>query len=469
MAKVHDIRKAFFEEGHSVSRIAEEQGIDRKTVRKYIDQEDWNQPAKKPPRSRPGILESFKPTIDAWLEDDRHRRRKQRHTAKRVYDRLVKEKEFTGSYRTVALYVGQRKREMGRGSQPALPLVHRAGEAQVDFGEADYLLQGTLVHGCYFLVIGGIPVRLWFDNASTMVRQILGGGERTLTDRFRRFQEHFGFAVAFCNPAAGHEKGSVENKIGYHRRNFLVPVPSFEDLEAFNAQLLERCAQDHQREHYRKERLIAELFAEDQAHLLSLPRIPFDPARHESHLADAYGMVALEGGRHRYSSSPRYAGERVQAQVTAQWVVILDENLRPVVRHRRLYGSSRQESMDWLPYLTQLSRRPGALKYTPVYSMMPEPLQRWLEAQPRQQVGRALGLLAALSQVSGFGSACTAVSESIQRGVTDPDSLVALHDRLRGHAPLCEPLPAHSHGIQAPQVIFDPARYDAMLAGARHE
>jgi transposase len=500
MAKVHDIRKAFFEEGHSVSRIAEEQGIDRKTVRKYIDQEDWNQPAKKPPRSRPGILESFKPTIDAWLEDDRHRRRKQRHTAKRVYDRLVKEKEFTGSYRTVALYVGQRKREMGRGSQPALPLVHRAGEAQVDFGEADYLLQGTLVHGCYlsvsfpysnagflqvipgenteclfealiaiFLFIGGIPVRLWFDNASTMVRQILGGGERTLTDRFRRFQEHFGFAVAFCNPAAGHEKGSVENKIGYHRRNFLVPVPSFEDLEAFNAQLLERCAQDHQREHYRKERLIAELFAEDQAHLLSLPRIPFDPARHESHLADAYGMVALEGGRHRYSSSPRYAGERVQAQVTAQWVVILDENLRPVVRHRRLYGSSRQESMDWLPYLTQLSRRPGALKYTPVYSLMPEPLQRWLEAQPRQQVGRALGLLAALSQVSGFGSACTAVSESIQRGVTDPDSLVALHDRLRGHVPLCEPLPAHSHGIQAPQVIFDPARYDAMLAGARHE
>jgi transposase len=500
MAKVHDIRKAFFEEGHSVSRIATEQGIDRKTVRKYIDQEDWNQPTRKPPRPRPGILEELKPTIDAWLEEDRRRRRKQRHTAKRVYDRLVKEKGFSGSYRTVAVYVGQRKREMGRDAQPALPLVHRPGEAQVDFGEADYILQGTLVHGFYlsvcfpysnagflqvvpgqnteclfqaliaiFLFIGGIPVRLWLDNASTMVRQILGGGERTLTERFRRFQEHFGFALAFCNPAAGHEKGSVENKIGYHRRNLLVPVPSFDDLEAFNAGLLQRCLQDHQREHYRKERLIAELFAEDQGNLLALPRIRFDAARYESYLADAYGMIGLEGGRHRYSSSPRYAGGRVQVKITAQWVEVLDDSLRSVVRHRRLYGSSRQESMDWLPYLTQLSRRPGALKYTPVYSLMPEPLQRWLEAQPRPAVGKALGLLAALSEAGGFASACTAVSESIQRGVSDPDSLVALHERLKGHTPLCEPLPARSHGIQAPQVIFDPSRYDAMLAGARHE
>jgi len=500
MAKVHDIRKAFFEEGHSITRIAQEQGIDRKTVRKYIEQEDWNQPAQRVPRCRPGILESFKPTIDAWLEEDRRRRRKQRHTAKRVYDRLVAEKQFAGSYRTVTAYVGQRKRELGRDSQPALPLVHRAGEAQVDFGEADYVLQGTLVHGFYlsvsfpysnagfvqvvpgenteclfealiaiFLWIGGIPARLWFDNASTIVRQILGGGERTLTDRFRSFQEHFGFALAFCNPAAGHEKGSVENKVGYHRRNFLVPVPQFDDLEAFNAGLLERCAQDHQREHYRKERLIAELFAEDQGQLLPLPRISFDPARYESYLADAYGMIGTEGGRHRYSTSPRYAGERVQTQISAQWVVVLDESLRPVVKHRRLYGSSRQESMDWLPYLTQLSRRPGALKYTPVYSLMPEPLQRWLDAQPRPQVGKAVALLAALSEASGFSSACAAVSESIQRGITDPDSLVALHDHLTRHAPLCEPLPAHRHPIQAPQVLFDPARYDAMLTGARHE
>jgi len=500
MAKKHDIRKAFFEEGHSISRIAEEQGIDRKTVRKYINQEDWNETVKKPPMRRSGILDAFKPIIEKWLNEDRRRRKKQRHTAKRVYDRLVEEEGFTGSYRTVAAYVGQRKRESGRDSQPALPLVHRRGEAQVDFGEADYEQKGTLVHGFYlsvsfpfsnagfvqvvpgenteclfealmaiFLFIGGIPVRLWLDNASTLVRKILTDGKRTLTDRFRRFQEHFGFALTFCNPAAGHEKGSVENKIGYHRRNLLVPVPEFDDLDTFNEELLRRCVQDHQREHYRKERLIAQLFDEDQGELLAMPNIPFDPARYESYRADAYGMITTESGRHRYSTSPRYAGGRVQTKITAQWVVVLDDSLRPVVKHRRLYGSARQESMDWLPYLTQLSRRPGALKYTPVYSMMPEPLQRWIDAQPRHQVGKAVALVAELTKISGFNGACRAVSDSIQRGVTDPDSLVALHDRLRRHMPLCEPLPEHSHSIQAPQVLFDPARYDTMLSGARHE
>ena len=89
MAKVHDIRKAFFEKGHSISKIAEEQGIDRKTVRKHINQDDWNEPVKKPPNRRPGILEAFKPIIDEWLNEDRRHRKKQRHTSKRVYDRLV--------------------------------------------------------------------------------------------------------------------------------------------------------------------------------------------------------------------------------------------------------------------------------------------------------------------------------------------------------------------------------------------
>ena len=86
MAKIHDIRKAFFEKGHSVSRIAEEQGIDRKTVRKYINQEDWNETVKKPPMRGSGIVDAFKPIIEEWLNEDRRRRKKQRHTAKRVYD-----------------------------------------------------------------------------------------------------------------------------------------------------------------------------------------------------------------------------------------------------------------------------------------------------------------------------------------------------------------------------------------------
>ena len=318
-----------------------------------------------------------------------------------------------------------------------------------------------------FAWIGGVPAKLWFDNASTIVRAILRGGGRELTDRFRRFQEHFGFALTFCNPASGHEKGSAENKVGYLRRNLLVPVPEFESIAEFNAELLRRCDADNRREYYRKEVPIAELFEQDRRQLLVLPQIPFDPSRFETVRADAYGMVTLEKGRHRYSTSPRYAGELVRVQITAQKLVVLDESDRPVVIHRRFYGGTKQESMDWLPYLTQLSRRPRALKYTPVYEMMSDLLRHWIDARPPGETGTALALLAELTRRGGFHSACQAVSNSIACGVTDVDSLVALYDRLTRDFALLEASVTGEHRVDAPRVAFHPERYDQMLSGGR--
>lgn len=498
MAKVHDIRYAFFEEGSRISEIAKEYGIDRKTVRKYIRQDDWNEVKPELSRERARVLDAYTAQIDEWLAQDRRQRRKQRHTAKRIFARLVQECGYEGSYRTVAAYVGRRRRELGQHNQPALPLVHRGGEAQVDFGEADYVEAGRLVHGAYLCVsfpasnagfvqlvpgqnleclfqsliavfawLDGVPRKLWFDNASTVVRSILRGGGRELTDRFRRFQEHFGFALTFCNPDSGHEKGNVENKVGYLRRNLLVPVPEFASLEEHNAELLRRCAEDNRREHYRKAAAIDELFEQERRDFLVLPRIAFDPARYETVRADAYAMVSVEKGRHRYSTSPRFAGALVRLQITAAEVLVLDESERVVVRHRRLYGSAKQESMDWVPYLTQLSRRPRALKYTPVYEMMGDPIRRWLDAQATHEVSGALGLLAELSKASSFDLACRAVGESIERGVTDVDSLVALHDRYTRHVGELDSVVAAGQRIDAPQVLFRPELYNRMLEGAR--
>ena len=498
MASIQDIRSRYFNEGRKISEIAKEFGIDRKTARKYIDQDDWNDSEPRVPVERETILDPFKPTIDQWLKDDQKRRRKQRHTAKRVFARLVTEQGYEGSYRTVAMYVGPRQRELGQHCAAALPLVHQAGEAQVDFGETDYTESGRLVHGSFLCVsfphsnagfvqlvpgqnlqclfyalisiftwIGGVPAKLWFDNASAIVRAVLRGGARELTDGFRRFQEHFGFRTTFCNPNSGHEKGSVENKVGYLRRNLLVPMPVFENLDEFNAELLRRCDLDNQREHYRKESPISELFEQDRSEFIEMTEIPFDPSRYETLRADAYGMVTLPRGRHRYSTSPRYARDMVRVQITAQQVVILDESNRPMVKHRRLYGSAKQESMDWIPYLTQLSRRPRALKYTPVYEMMNDPLRRWLDSQEPHTLSSALALLADLSQRSSFDLACKAVGESLERGVTDVDSLIALHDRYMCRVVELAVEAGGSHGIDAPRVAFEPARYDHMLAGGR--
>jgi len=272
MTQLNDIRKAFFEEGLNISQISRAYGFDRKTIRHYIYKDDWNKDITSN-KSIAGFpkLNPFKADIDSWLEEDKKARVKQRHTAKRIYDRL-REKykdKFNCSYRTVAGYVAMKKKELFQKNTCKLPLVHIPGEAQADFGQADFYENGTLYHGSYLNVsfpnsnagflqlfkgenqeclleglknifehIGGVPRRIWFDNTSTIVASILKNGERKLTDDFLRFKLHYNFEIAFCNPASGHEKGSVESKVGYHRRNLLVPVPRFDKLEEFNRELL---------------------------------------------------------------------------------------------------------------------------------------------------------------------------------------------------------------------------------------
>ncbi len=114
MTQVHDIRKEYFEKGKSISQIARELGHDRKTIRAYIQKDDWNQKHPNPKKENDfPKLEPFKATIDEWLEEDKRARRKQRHTAKRVYDRLREEfkDKFNCSYRTVAVYVAMKKKK----------------------------------------------------------------------------------------------------------------------------------------------------------------------------------------------------------------------------------------------------------------------------------------------------------------------------------------------------------------------
>jgi hypothetical protein len=315
-----------------------------------------------------------------------------------------------------------------------------------------------------FLHIGGVPIRLWFDNASIFVTRILRDGKRNLTDRFLRFQEHFGFEAVFCNGGSGNEKGNVENKIGYYRRNLLVPIPQFDLLEEYNKALLKRCDEDNKRMHYRKGKSHEELFHTEKPHFLHMPRIEFDQGKYLSLRTDAYAKFNLCGGRHLYSTAPKYAKSLVRVRITAYTVTVLDENLREIVTHKRLYGNRKQEQMDWLPYLSQLSRRPSALKYSSIYAMMPDPLQVWIESQPRASVGRALALISRLSEDSDFHTACTAVCESIQRGVSDCDSLVALYERMTRYIPLeASVVPQQQYPVVG-NIRFDPGSYDTLLS-----
>lgn len=463
MAQIHDIRKLFFEEGKSISQISRETGYDRKTVRTYINKDDWNTaiPTIKEKTEFPK-LDPYKSIIIEWLENDKKAQKKQRHTSLRVYDRLKDEVEgFDCSYRTVAAFVAQKKKEIFHKEEGYIPLEHPAGEAQVDFGDAQFYENGTLYDGKYLNVsfpysnqgyfqlyhgenmeclleglkaifehIGGVPTCLWFDNTKTIVTKIIKGGGRDLTERFMRFREHYGFEAVFCNPDAGHEKGNVESKVGYHRRNMLVPIPEFRKLEKFNIEFLGKCDKNGYREHYRKMATIHDLFEEDRTKLLQLPAAEYDTAGYHMVHTNGYGRFYLNKGLHEYSVSPKYANTRVMVKITSEHVIPLDESQREIVCHKRMYGDFKQQSMQWLPYLTQLSKRPGALKYSGIYGMMPGDMQEYLDKCSKSDRGKVLSAIASLTAKNGFESAVATVTKALCYDALDVDSLMSLHRQL---------------------------------------
>jgi transposase len=503
MTQVHDIRKMFFEEGKSITEISRQTGHDRKTIRMYIKKDDWNE---KEPNASPEAefpkLTPFKKTIDEWLTEDKKAKRKQRHTARRVYNRLVEKyrENFTCSYRTVAGYVSKRKKEIYGKLPGYLPLEHKPGEAQADFGQADYYENGKLYSGKYlnlsfpqsnkgyfqlfkgenqeclfegliaiFEHIDGVPPRIWFDNTKTIVTKILKDNGRTLSERFLRFMEHYRFEAAFCNVAAGHEKGNIEGKVGYHRRNMLVPVPRIASLAEFNKELLKKCETDSEREHYRKDASIEELYSEDKAALLELPSVSFDASNYTTVKTNGYARFYLNNGLHEYSVAPKYANSRVLIKITANEIIPLDESHREIVRHERFYGNYKQQSMKWLPYLTQLSRKPGALKYTGIYQMLPETVKEYLEKCNKSDKGKILQVIAELTKKSGFTGAVETVDHALKYGAMDIDSLLSLHNRLYGNVLEMAPLRLAGNIPKLTKVAPNLAAYDKGLqkAGAQ--
>ena len=476
MDQIHHIRALYYEQGYNISEIAKATERDWKTVAKYIDMADFNEPLPVPASEKQFCpkLEPYKALIDSWLEEDRNHPRKQRHTAKKVFKRLTKEVPgFDCSYRLVAEYVKYRKEALNlKRSEGFLPLEHHPGEAQADFGSAEFYERGRLISGKYLVLsfpwsnagflqlfygeniecllegltaifrhIGGVPHEIWFDNASSMVTNIIKDGGRDLTERFSRFKEHYGFKAVFMNPDAGHEKGNVENKVGYGRRNYLVPVPEFNDLMFYNTELLEQLDADQDREHYYKQATIRELFEADKSALMPLPTVWFDTSRVITGLkTDAYGRFTLENGKHEYSSAPKYALGTVKVRLDSTFVTVLDDDYREIVTHKRLYGDERQSSMEWIPYLDYVSRHPRSLKNTGIYAMMPAAMQSYLNNCDGSQKKDVLHILSELTDLTGFESAVQTVEQAIRYEAHDPDSLRSLYNSLFSDIPQLPPL-----------------------------
>ena len=502
MDQIHRIRELFYQQDLTLSDIAKAVGCDRRTIRKYVDMEDFNSKPPEPEEASKSKLNKYKPTIDEWLISDRGMPRKQRHTAKRVYRRLKEmfPDDFDCSYRLVAEYVAAKKKELRLSHQENyIPLIHRPGEAQADFGTADFIENGRrrkegkylvlsfpfsnggylqLSHGenleclleglkAMFEHIGGVPAEIWFDNTRTIVTEIIKGGGREVTERFQRFSEHYRFKPVFMNPESGWEKGNVENKVGYLRRNELVPIPNFKRLSEENSCLLKRCDEDMEREHYDKDIFISDLFQKDRSALLPLPSIAFDTCGYTTAKTDKYGKCTLDKGTHRYSASPGQCLTTVNLVLTSTEVIVKDEHFKEIVRHRRLYGKDESESMDWVPYLKYIARKPRSLNNSGIYEMMPVTMQRFMDSCESSERGRVLKTLAELTERTGFESALAAVDEAVRRQAHDVDSLQSLYRRLFTDVPELPPLDSRLDRPIGNVIPFhnDLAAYDTALKG----
>jgi len=400
------IRRAYFHDHKSVRAIARELHHGRRVVREAIagatPHPRHYRLAKR--KARP-VLDPVVALVDAWLAADQHAPPKQRHTAKRIYDRLVAEHGFTGHETVIRGYVHEWRRAHNGAKQQFLPLAHAAGdEAQCDWGEATVRIAGveqaanlfclrlsyslkpfvcafpTARQECFFAghvaafaALGGVPHRIVYDNLGTAVSKVLQGRTRIEQEAFVAFRGHYLFASHFCQPGreGAHEKPLVESLVGYARRNFLVPVPDVPSWDALNALLAARCAAEDARTVARRDQPIGALWREEQAHLLPGQRHAFPCCRTVAVRATRQALVIFE--RNRYSVPTRYAGERLLLRAFA-WSVEVADGQAVVARHPRLYGRD-GEQLDPLHYLGLLAVKPGALP-------LARPIQQWARRWP---------------------------------------------------------------------------------------
>jgi len=462
MTEQNKVRELFYEQGFNISEIADETGNTRKTISKIVDRTDWNE-EELVQNQQKSKIDKYKPDIDLWLSGDKKAHRKQRHTARRVFVRLTEKygSDFDISYRTIVTYVGEQKKKIFHKEKGYIPLQHIYGEAQVDFGKAEFVEAGERHAGSYLVVsfpssnagfvqlfrgenreclfeglknvfkhIGGVPTKLWFDNMSTVVVSILSAGERVITKGFYSFKQHYSFAATYCNANSGNEKGSVENKVGYHRRNLLVPIPEFKSLIEYNKELLTKCDLDHDRLHYSKDIKISTLFIEDKKSLIFLPEKEYASYRYERVLVDGYGKFTLDKGLHTYSTSPKHAGEEILVKITAYEVIPLDENIKEIVVHPRIYGDIKQAKMDWLPYLTQISRKPRALKYSGIYDLFPETVKNIFNDDNITNHSEILKLLEEVTSKSSFETGIKVLETATLYKKYDTESLRAIYTKI---------------------------------------
>src|SRR3954452_10333657 len=388
------VRHACHVEGLSQREAARRFGIHRSTVRKMLA---FSVPPgyrrTKPPPLRPK-LDAFTTIIDAILEADRTAPPKQRHTAKRIHERLRAEHGFAGGYTIIKDYL---REQHARSQEVFVPLAHPPGHAQADFGEAVAVIGGVRQkihffcldlphsdagfvraypaerieafldgHNAAFAFLGGVPRSILYDNTKLAVAGILSDGTRQRTRSFAELQSHYLFGDRFGRPGKGNDKGKVEGLVGYARRNYLVPIPDVLSFAALNAHLEQRCLERLDHRVRVQPESIGERLVGDLAALQTRPPLAYDACDRTAAQVSSLALVRYD--RNDYSVPTAYGHRAVLVRGYVDEVVI-GCGAEIIARHPRSYAHA-DFIFDPLHYLALLERKIGALAQA-------APLQGW--------------------------------------------------------------------------------------------
>jgi transposase len=378
------IRRAVMVDGLSRREAAKRFGVHRNTITKMLQ---YSVPPGYRRRERPASkkLGPYMAWIDKVLEDDRSVHKKQRHTAQRIFERLRDEEGFSGGYTIVRQYVAGamlRMREM------FVPLSHRPGHAQADFGQADAYIAGKKVRfhyfcmdlphsdGCFvkaypaetaeafcdghvaaFHFFGGVPQSILYDNTRLAVAKIVKSGERLRSQMFAELQSHYLFEDRFGRPGKGNDKGKVEGLVGYVRRNFMTPLPVADSFDAFNARLLDACVKRRQAILRGHSTTIAERMEPDIAAFMPLPPAPYDACHKVATRVSSMSLVRYRNND--YSVPTRYGHQEVLAKGYVDRVEIVCRG-ETIAVHARSYDKA-EFIYDPLHYLALLEHKSKAL------------------------------------------------------------------------------------------------------------
>ena len=396
MQDYYEIRKRFLA-GESQRHIAKSMGISRNTVKKYCEGNAVPWERKVPERESTVLTEDTVDFIKQCLEDDaKESIRKQFHTAKRIFDRLVEEKGFTGGESTVRAKVHEIKETAPKAF---IPLQFDPGEAiQADWGEASVYLAGIktkvnifcarLCYSCRpvvlayhrqneesfldafvrtFDTIGGVPSKVIFDNGKVAVKDGFGHHAKAQAG-YTALSAHYCFEALFCNPAEGHEKGLVEGLVGWSRRNILVPVPKVEDISQLNVLLLERCLKYEKHVIKGKPSNVGEMYRIEKASLHPLPGYKFEIAKSSNARVNSFSTVRFR--MNNYSVPVQYVGRVVGVKGYPETIEVYYKG-ELIASHNRCFSKNQSiyHLEHYMPLLTV--RKRAILNAAPVKQNIP--------------------------------------------------------------------------------------------------